>query len=422
MDAFIVEGADKLNGKIVLKGAKNSVLPVLAACVLTKDEVIIEDCPKLSDIDDMLEIIASIGGKVSFDEGKICVCCKTIDPYTINRSLMKKIRSSIFILGPLVARCGEAKISMPGGCEIGARPIDLHINGLKKLGVSVVEADESGNRILTCKGRPQGGVVRLSYPSVGATENLMMSAALCGAKTTIYGSAKEPEIVDLARFLKALGANIYGAGSNTIVVEGRKVLGGTKFKPIKDRIVAGTYVAATAAVGGDVFLQNAKEEHLAAAVRKFVLAGVDVLKFSDGIRIVCNKKIKAIRQTVTLPYPGFPTDLQPLLVAAMCSASGKSVVTETLFENRFKFVYQLRQMGADIEINGKTITINGTDLHSAAVMAQDLRGGAALVVAALSASGTTTINGIEHIDRGYEHIEQELCGLGAAVQRIRNVT
>lgn len=417
MDALVVSKCNRLSGKIKLYGAKNAILPILAACVLTSDEVQLCGCPHLSDIDDMLAIIASIGGEVSFDCGQITVCCKAVNPYSIDHALMRKIRSSVFILGPLLSRCGEAEIALPGGCEIGQRPIDLHLDGLKTLGVGVQECSQKNT--VSCKGLPRGGVVRLNYPSVGATENLMMAAAIGTKKTVIYGAAKEPEIVDLAMFLNTLGARVFGAGTDLIVVEGKERLHGARYKPVPDRIVAGTYIAAVGAVGGDVYIEGAIGDHLDAALHKFRLMGLDIMEEQRGLRVRHNGRLKAVKQTVTLPYPGFATDLQPLLVAALCSADGKSVVTETLFENRFRYVYQLQRMGANIILDGcNTAIINGSCLSGADVYAQDLRGGAALVVAALSAEGQSTVSGVEYIDRGYQSLSDELNSLGANIKRL----
>ncbi|MBR2967662.1 MAG: UDP-N-acetylglucosamine 1-carboxyvinyltransferase [Clostridia bacterium] len=419
MYALVATKSNNLNGNIKLKGAKNSILPILAACVLTKEDVLITNCPVLSDIIDMLKIISSVGGKVNFYNGNVEVCCKNINPSQIDKSLMKKIRSSIFILGPLLSRCGEAEISLPGGCEIGARPIDLHLDGLRSLGVKISQSVCGENSVVRCKGKPVGGVVRLKYPSVGATENLMMAGALSSGTTAIYGAALEPEIVDLATFLNNIGARVYGAGTSLIIVEGKTSLHGARFRPITDRIIAGTYIAAVAVAKGDVFIEGAVGDHLDSVLHKFRSAGVIIEESASGLRVKMSRQLKAVKQTVTLPYPGFPTDLQPLFVAAMSVANGESVVTETLFENRFRYVYQLGQMGADIILDGEnTAIIRGKELSASSVFAQDLRGGAALTVAALAAEGESIIYGVEHIDRGYENIENDLTSIGANVMRV----
>ena len=416
MYALVATKSNNLNGNIKLKGAKNSILPILAACVLTKEDVLITNCPVLSDIIDMLKIISSVGGKVNFYNGNVEVCCKNINPSQIDKSLMKKIRSSIFILGPLLSRCGEAEISLPGGCEIGARPIDLHLDGLR---VKISQSVCGENSVVRCKGKPVGGVVRLKYPSVGATENLMMAGALSSGTTAIYGAALEPEIVDLATFLNNIGARVYGAGTSLIIVEGKTSLHGARFRPITDRIIAGTYIAAVAVAKGDVFIEGAVGDHLDSVLHKFRSAGVIIEESASGLRVKMSRQLKAVKQTVTLPYPGFPTDLQPLFVAAMSVANGESVVTETLFENRFRYVYQLGQMGADIILDGEnTAIIRGKELSASSVFAQDLRGGAALTVAALAAEGESIIYGVEHIDRGYENIENDLTSIGANVMRV----
>lgn len=420
MDALVVTKSKGLSGKIKLKGAKNSILPILAACVLTSEDIFISNCPVLSDITDMLGIIRSVGGETKQSGGNIEVCCKDVDPFTLDRTLMSKIRSSIFILGPLLARCGEARISSPGGCEIGKRPIDLHLSGLRSLGVLVSEDKVGG--FVSCKGHPSGGLVRLRYPSVGATENLMMAAALTEERTVICGGAKEPEIIDLADFLNALGARVYGAGTDLIVVYGKKLLHGARHTPITDRIVAGTYMTAAAVCGGDVYIEGAIADHMDATAYKLRSLGAHLIESGNGIRVICKQRPKAIEHTVTLPYPGFPTDMQPILVAALAGAEGTSAVTETLFDSRFRYIRQLEQMGADIEAEGEnSVIIRGKRLHGANVIAQDLRGGAALTVAALGADGITYIKGVEHIDRGYESIENELGLLGAVIERIRDI-
>ncbi len=419
MDAFVVTKANRLGGKIKLKGAKNSILPIIAACVLTSDEILISNCPNLSDIRNMLDIIRSMGGFAQQNGSEISIRCESIDPNKINKSLMSKIRSSIFILGPLLARCGEAKLSMPGGCEIGKRPIDLHLGGLKQLGVHIRETESEIGGELFCKGTPHGGMVRLKYPSVGATENLMMAGALSNGRTVIYGSAKEPEISDLANFLNTMGARVYGAGTGLIVVDGKRSLHGARYRPITDRIVAGTYIAAVAVSGGDIYIDGAVGDLMDAALYKFRYAGVNIYEDGQGIRAICNDRLKAIKQTVTLPYPGFPTDMQPILSAVLATAEGDSVITETLFENRFRYAYQLERMGAHIILDGNnTIMIHGSDLYGAEVYAQDLRGGAALTIAALAAEGATVINQVEHIDRGYESLDKELNFLGANISRL----
>ncbi len=417
MDALLITKSGKLGGKIQLKGAKNSILPILAASVLTKDDVFIGNCPYLSDIDDMIKIIRSIGGKAEWDNGGISVCCHDVDPFGIDRTLMKKIRSSIFILGPLLARCGEARISAPGGCEIGKRPIDLHLLGLSELGVGVAEDRESG--LVSCYGRPKGGMLRLRCPSVGATENLMMAAALCEEPTVILGGAKEPEIIDLAHFLVAMGALVVGAGTDVIAIKGQSELHGASHLPITDRIVAGTFLAATAVCGGDVLLDGAISGFMDCTLYKFRMLGMEITDYGCGIRASSHNRPKAIERTVTMPYPGFPTDMQPLLTAALAVADGESTIIETLFESRFRYCEELKKMGASIEQEGEnTVRIFGKRLHGADVKAQDLRGGAALTTAALGADGITYISGVEHIDRGYERIERDLSNLGANIERI----
>ena len=411
MKGLTITGKNRLCGKIRLSAAKNAILPLISACLLTKREVVFYDVPNLSDVSAMIELIKSLGCRAEQCDNMLAVKCETVEPQKIDNEIVGKIRSSFFLLGPLLARCGEAYIHTPGGCEIGARPIDLHLCGLRRMGIKI----ESGEKIISCKGRPTGNFVTLSYPSVGATENIMMAAAGADGCTVIYGAAKEPEISDLACFINVLGGKISGAGTDVITVEGRKTFGGADYRPIPDRIVYATFIAALAVAKGELVIENAPLFYDPSQI-VFTSMGISINSAGGVTRVKCNKSLTQVGSVVTSPYPGFPTDAQPLLTAAMCYADGQSKVTETLFENRFRFADELRKMGADIQVNGRTAVVNGKALVGADVTARDLRGGAAIIVAALGAEGISRVRGIQHVKRGYGDFAETLSALGASVK------
>ncbi len=416
MSELIINGGRRLFGETEVQGSKNSALPIMAATLLTKEECILENCPDISDVDAAVRILTTLGADVHKTENKLCIHALNIDGSIIDRYLMEKMRSSVMFTGAILARMGEAVICYPGGCKIGDRPIDIHINSLRSLGA---EIDDTGECICCKLKNPPSGDVTLMYPSVGATENIMLMCATSGKETRVYNPAKEPEIVDLQNFLNLMGANISGAGSDMIKIMPAEKLHGCRYKIMPDRIVASTYACAAAACGGCVTVKGAEPSHL-----KLVLEGLKkcgcAIDCGDGIfRVQAYKRLTAIRGIKTLPYPGFPTDVQPLFCAALATANGISEVDETIFENRFGYIKELKKMGADISIYNCRAEICGVDdLRGAEVEARDLRGGAALVIAGLSSKGTTVVSGVNYIDRGYEKIEENFRRLGADVYRI----
>ncbi len=417
MDRFFVTGGTRLKGKLSVKAAKNALLPILACCFMIRGEVVLRNCPRLSDVEAMLDIIRVTGGRASYEGCDIVVNCRDCRSEKIGCELTERIRSSVFLLGPLLARYKRAQICYPGGCEIGLRPIDYHLDGLKRLGVAV--GDEDG--CISCDGSElRGGVVVLDFPSVGATENLIMVSALGKERTVLHNCAKEPEIVDLANFINVMGGRVYGAGSDTIVIDGVSALYGGEYLPIADRIVAGTYALAAAITKGDLFIENYNPRHLFSLTEKLFRAGVKISPMGNGVRVSASKRCRAIGKVETLPYPGFPTDLQPQLTAMLCYANGCNVLVENLFESRFRYTSELVKMGADITVRDRVAIVRGKKILKAAELeARDLRGGAALVLAALAAEGESVVSGITHIDRGYEALEKALLEVGAEIFRAK---
>lgn len=415
MSKYIIQGGKKLNGSIRIGGAKNSVLPIFAATILSGKESIIYDCPILKDVEIMIDILKVLGCKVKREGHTIIIDSSDVINYEVPDILVKKMRSSIVLLGALIARLGKAKICFPGGCDIGPRPIDLHLKGLEQLGVKINES----YGIIYCEASDlYGNDIHLDYPSVGATENIILASIFAKGTTIIRNAAKEPEIVDLQNFLNKLGAKISGAGTNNIRIEGVESLSSGEHTIIPDRIVAGTYLAAAASSGGNIVLENVNIEHLQPIIAKLKETGCSIKMNSNTIHLVAPKRLRAIDTIRTLPYPGFPTDMQAPIMALLCRARGTSIIIETVFENRFKHVEDLVCMGADIKVDGRTAVIRGkTKLTGTNVTARDLRGGAALVIAGLYAEGTTVIDGIEHIDRGYEDLHINLQQVGAEITR-----
>lgn len=405
-----------MKGDVVIKSAKNSVLPIMAACIMTNETVVLKNCPKISDVFSMSEIIKDLGGKVFFDGDNIVINCADVNPVSIDASLTKKMRSSVFILGPVLSRFKRAIISYPGGCEIGARPIDLHIGGLIQMGVKVID-DE--NEIRCDASGLKSGTINLRFPSVGATENLIMAATLSKGETTILNAAAEPEIVDLQNFINTLGGNVKGAGSTKIVIKGVDTLSGSEYTPVCDRIVAGTFAEAVCMCGGKVFLKNADKKQMGSVIRLLEGCGADFIWHNNGFEVIMSDIIRPCGFLKTSPYPGFPTDMQSQTVALLSIAAGDSVIEETIFENRFRYVPRLNKMGAKIICKENEAFITGVNtLHGAEVDATDLRGGAALLSAALCAEGESTLFGIHYIDRGYEKPEEAYRALGAEVKRL----
>ncbi len=413
MFVFRIKGGAALTGRTKVGCAKNAVLPILAASVLAQGPVVLRDCPHLSDIDNMLAILETLGCGVRGDGADVLVDPTAAHSWDMPDSLSKRIRSSIFMLGPLIGRFRHACVTYPGGCEIGLRPIDLHIKGLRALGVEIRE--EHGR--IYCDGEKlRGGYVHLDFPSVGATENVMMAAVLASGRTTIHNAAREPEILDLQNFINAMGGNVRGAGSDTIVIDGVEGLSGTSYRPIPDRIVAGTLLAACAATRGEISLENAPAAHLGAVIDKLRGAGCEIETEGTEMRMRAVERLRPI-EISTQAYPGFPTDLQAQFMALACTLDGASMVVENLFENRFAHASQLVRMGADIFVSNRLAVVRGSRLTGARVRAGDLRGGAALVIAGLAAEGVTEVSDIEMIDRGYERFEDMISALGGDVVR-----
>ena len=415
MRKAIVIGGKRLEGKVAVSGSKNSALPILAATVLLSGETTLTNIPFLNDVVTMLRVLRALGLKAEYHEPNTV---KLVTNHTIKHvapyELVTKMRASFFIIGPILARMGLAKVPLPGGCAIGSRPVDLHIKGLKALGAKV---EMEHGFIIVKADKLKGGKVYLDFPSVGATESVMMASTLAEGETVIENAAQEPEIVDLANFLHKAGARIVGAGTNTITVNGVSRLKGVEYSIIPDRVEAGTLMVASAITGGDVKISNVIPEHVEAVTRKLQECEVAV-EVSDGaIRVKANKRPKAV-DVKTSPYPGFPTDMQPQIAALLSVAEGTSIITESIFENRFMHVHELRRMGANIKLEDKSAIITGVkNLSGAPVRATDLRAGAALILAGLVADGTTVVYDVERfIDRGYERFVDKLSGLGAKIK------
>ena len=419
MEAFVVEGGVALRGEARVDSAKNAVLPILAAAVLTPEEIVLHNVPDITDVGHMAAILTMLGCRVERSGRDMTVDCGGIHSWEMPDQLSKQIRSSIFLLGPILARFRKATVTFPGGCEIGLRPIDLHLSGLRQLGVEISE--EGG--LIHCDGRNMhAGEVHFDYPSVGATENVMMAAVLLPGTTVIHNPAREPEIVDLQAFINAMGGKIRGAGTHYIAVEGVERLHGTAWTPMADRIVAGTLLAAAAITGGEITLTNAPESDMVAVAAKLREMGCRLEGRPGWIHLRAPKRLTAFAQLQTQPHPGFPTDMQVQMLALLSTAEGMGVITENVFENRFTHAGDLNRMGAHILCTGRTAVVRGVpELYGAHVTARDLRGGAALVLAGLRARGETLVDHAELIDRGYDHLERQLSRLGGKVRRVSAV-
>ena len=415
MSVMYLRGGTPLEGELTVHGAKNSVLPILAACLLARGPVTLHNCPQLTDVTSALGILRQLGCRVEQKGHTI-----TVDPVgaagsSISEEQMRAMRSSIIFLGPLLARTGEAHLTYPGGCELGPRPIDLHLSAIRAMGCEVRE-----DRGIHCQGKPLGGEVQLALPSVGATENAMLCAVGAAGPTTITNAAREPEIGDLQSFLNSLGANVRGAGSSTITVEGGRPLSGGEYTVMGDRIVAATLLSAAAAAGGRVRLRGVDWRHLATVLSVFHQAGCRVESRLEYVELARDRDtpLKGVPTVRTAPYPGFPTDAQAPVMAALAASQGCTLFVETMFDSRYRHVPELIRMGADITTEGRVALVRGVErLHGAKVEASDLRGGGALAAAALGAEGTTVLSGLNHIDRGYEGLEEMLRALGARVER-----
>ncbi len=417
MSKFIVRGGNRLMGTVRVSGAKNSVLPIIAASLLGEKGVsVICDAPPLDDVKTIHNVLEKLGASLTYSNETIHVNAENLHSYEAPYELVRKMRASFLVMGPLLARAGQARISLPGGCAIGTRPIDQHLKGFEAMGAVI----GLGQGYIEAKvdGRLKGAKIYLDVASVGATENIMMAATLAEGTTIIENAAREPEIVDLANYLNKMGAVVRGAGTGVIRIEGVDHLQGAEHTVIPDRVEAGTYMVAAAMTGGDVYVEGAIADHLGPVIAKMEEMGITIEPDENGIRVRAEQPLKAV-DVKTLPYPGFPTDMQSQMMALLLAAEGTSVVTETVFENRFMHVDEFNLMNANIKVEGRTSVVTGpAKLKGAKVTATDLRAGAALICAGLIAEGTTEVGGVQHIDRGYVHLAEKLSALGADIYRV----
>ncbi|MFT8320423.1 MAG: UDP-N-acetylglucosamine 1-carboxyvinyltransferase [Bacillus sp. (in: firmicutes)] len=417
MDKIIVRGGKRLNGTVKVEGAKNAVLPVIAATLLASDgKSIIKSVPTLSDVYTINEVLRFLNAEVQFNNNEVVVDASKELKVEAPFEYVRKMRASVLVMGSLLARNGRARVALPGGCAIGSRPIDQHLKGFEAMGAKV----QVGNGFIeaSVEDRLQGAKIYLDFPSVGATENIMMAATLAKGTTIIENVAKEPEIVDLANFLNKMGAKVRGAGTGTIRIEGVDVLFGAEHAIIPDRIEAGTFLVAAAITGGDVLVQGAVPEHLSSLIAKMEEMGVVFKEEEDGIRVISANNLKAV-DIKTMPHPGFPTDMQSQMMALLLRAKGTSMITETVFENRFMHVEEFRRMNGDVKIEGRSVIMNGpTNLQGAEVAATDLRAAAALILSGLVAEGITRVTELKHLDRGYVNFHQKLAAIGADIERV----
>lgn len=420
MEKLIVRQSEALHGTVRISGAKNAVLPILAACLLTEEPCTITNVPALTDVMEMAELLEEFGAETSYDglTETIRICSETLSNQQAAEKNACAMRASFLAAGPLLARCHQAALPLPGGCPIGSRPVDWHLKGFSIMGA--VHKLEHGVVELSAKNGLRGKRVYLDFPSVGATENIMMAATLAKGTTTIENAAAEPEICDLADFLRKMGAEITGEGTDTIVIQGQKRLHGATHNVISDRIEAGTFMTAAAITGGDILLEQVRQEHLTPVIAKLTECNAKTEVTPSGLRVYRKGRLRPI-QLKTMPYPGFPTDMQALFMSLAAVTKGTSVITETVFENRFMHAAELQRMGADIKIDSRSAIIEGVDsLTGTSVRATDLRAGAALILSALAARGETEISDIYHIERGYDRIEEKLRALGADIQRSKD--
>ncbi len=421
MDKIRICGGRPLNGSIRIGGAKNAVLPILAAGLLTDEPMTLSNVPALDDVRSMQALLQTHGMAIEptpMAGDRLRLVTKNITNTKATYDLVRKMRASVLVLGPLLARVGEAKVSLPGGCAIGQRPVDLHLKALEDMGAEI-ELDQGYIRARARTGL-RGGHVPLAMPSVGATENLLMAASLARGETKITNAAREPEVVDLARCLNAMGARIEGAGSSTITVQGVPRLGGADYRVVPDRIELGTYAIAAAITGGTLRLAGGRVALIGSLIEKLEEAGVDIGADGDDLIVSCKAGRPAGVDVMTQPYPGFPTDLQAQFMALMCVAEGAAMITETIFENRFMHVSELTRMGARITVHGGSALVRGSErLNGAPVMATDLRASVSLILAGLAAEGVTEIARVYHLDRGYERLDEKLIGCGASIERVK---
>ena len=416
MEKYILRGGQKLNGEITLQGAKNSVLPLLAATLLYAGETVLYNVPKIKDVEGTINILRYIGCRVRVEGNTVTVDASGASRTDIPDELMQEMRSSVLFVGALLARFGSARLTRPGGCEIGTRPIDIHLGCFEQLGYRYTN---EGGKLTFSAQNPAGNTLDLSFPSVGATENAMIVAALLEGKTVIRNAAKEPEIVDLEKLLTKMGASVRGAGSGEIVVEGVRTLQAAVHTVLPDRIAAATYLSAVCATGGDVTIRHVRPADMYAILAPLRQMGAEIDLDEQTVRLQMRGRPRAVRPTKTMPHPGFPTDALPPLLAAACYARGTSIFTETIFENRYRCVSDLVRMGGNIVLSDRVAVVDGVrQLYGKEVIASDLRGGAALVVAALAAQDESKIGGVEHIERGYEEIEKAFNSLGADIRAV----
>ncbi|MDR6121037.1 UDP-N-acetylglucosamine 1-carboxyvinyltransferase [Neobacillus drentensis] len=418
MEKIIVRGGQRLTGTVKVEGAKNAVLPVIAATLLASDgKSVIRDVPTLSDVYTINEVLRNLNAEVVFENNTVVVDASRELKVEAPFEYVRKMRASVLVMGSLLARNGRARVALPGGCAIGSRPIDQHLKGFEAMGATV----KVGNGFIEAEteGRLKGAKIYLDFPSVGATENIMMAATLAQGTTIIENVAKEPEIVDLANFLNKMGAKVRGAGTGTLRIEGVDVLFGADHNIIPDRIEAGTFMVAAAITGGNVLVKGAVPEHLSSLIAKMEEMGVEISEEMDGVRVIGPDKLKAV-DIKTMPHPGFPTDMQSQMMALLLRAEGTSMITETVFENRFMHVEEFRRMNADIKIEGRSVILNGpSNLQGAEVSATDLRAAAALILTGLVSDGVTRVTELKHLDRGYVDFHGKLAGLGADIERVK---
>lgn len=415
MSKLIVKGGNKLVGEVNISGAKNSVLPILAATVLNGGTNVIHNIPNLSDVSTMTKILVAVGCSVKKEGNTVIIDSSGLNNFEIPEYLVREMRSSIVVMGAMLSRCGKVRISYPGGCELGPRPIDLHLKSLKEMGATIKE--EHG--FLLCEAsKLKGTEIQLDFPSVGATENIMLAATYAEGTTIIRNAAREPEIKDLQNFLNKVGVRVTGAGSATIRIEGVKKLKDVEHRIIPDRIVAGTFLTAAAITKGEVLISNVVPEHIQSILFKLKEAGCTLSVYKNSVKLIGPQKVNAIESIKTMPYPGFPTDMQSQILSLMSVCDGIAIFTENIFENRYKHANELTRMGANIKIDGRVAIVRGVEkLSGATVSANDLRGGAALIIAGLVAEGTTIIENTHHIDRGYDNIDGLLANLGADIKK-----
>ena len=416
MDQYIIKGGNPLVGEVEIGGAKNAALAILAAAIMTDDTVRLENLPDVNDINVLLEAIGGIGAKVErVDRHTAVINGSTIGDISVDYEYIKKIRASYYLLGALLGKYKKAEVPLPGGCNIGSRPIDLHLKGFRALGATV---EEGNGMVRAYADRLVGTSIYMDQVSVGATINIMLAASMAEGVTTIENAAKEPHVVDTANYLNMMGANIKGAGTDVIRIKGVEKLHGAQYTIIPDQIEAGTFMCAAAATMGDIMVKNVIPKHLEATTAKLEEIGCQVEEFDDAVRVVANKRLKRTN-VKTMPYPGYPTDMQPQFSVALTLAEGTSIVTESIFENRFKYAAELARMGANIKVEGNTAIIDGVPkLTGARVCAPDLRAGAALVIAGLASEGITIVDDIVYIQRGYERFEEKLRSLGAEIEKV----